>query len=225
MTSMSPPASAAAPAAAPAAVRRPRSRRGEGDRLRPDIIAAATRLLLETGDADSVSIRSIADAVGVSSPAIYLHFPDKAALLYAVCEEQFQELDRVIEGAVTGATDPGDALRRRARAYLRFGLEHPEQYRILFMCRADELHAHTADETVKESSAFQHLVDSIDDAITAGLFPAGDAERIAVDLWVCVHGVTSLRIAVPNFPWPDDPDTMLDRVLAAYCTGLTATTG
>jgi len=204
------------------AVRRARNRRGEGDRLRAEILTAATRLLFETGDEDAVSMRAIADAVGVTVPSIYLHFPDKTALLYAVCEAQFQELDRVIEAAVVDATDPGDALHKRARAYVRFGLEHPEQYRILFMRRPDDLYAHVTEKTITDSSAFQHLVGAIETAIASGHLPAGDAVRIAVDLWVCVHGVTSLRIAVPDFPWPDDPDTMLDHVLSTYATGLRA---
>jgi len=61
--------SSAAPAAAPAASpRRHRARRGEGARLREEILAAGTRLLLETGDEEAVSIRAIAQAVGVTPP-------------------------------------------------------------------------------------------------------------------------------------------------------------
>ena len=66
--------------------RRSRSRRGEGETLRADLLTATERLMIEAGSADAVSIRAIADAVGVTPPSIYLHFPDKDSLILAVCE-------------------------------------------------------------------------------------------------------------------------------------------
>jgi len=80
----------------PAAVRT-RARRGEGDLLRDEILTAAERLLVETGNEDSVSIRAIAEAVGVTPPSIYLHFPDKETLLFAVCERQFAIFREALE--------------------------------------------------------------------------------------------------------------------------------
>ena len=94
---------------------------------------AAERLLVETGDEEAVSIRAVADAVGVTPPSIYLHFADKNELMFAVCERQFERLDREMEGAAAKSDDPLESLRLRGKAYVRFGLENPEQYRILFM--------------------------------------------------------------------------------------------
>ena len=86
---------------------RPRSRRGEGDALRDEILDAAERLIVRAGDADAVSIRAIADAVGVSPPAIYLHFPDKDALVSAVCERRFEEFDATHRGRRRHHRRPG----------------------------------------------------------------------------------------------------------------------
>jgi AcrR family transcriptional regulator len=72
-----------------------------------------------------VSIRAIADAVGVTPPSIYLHFPDKESLILAVCERHFDVFDSVIEQAGR-SNDPVESLRRRGRAYVRFGVENPE---------------------------------------------------------------------------------------------------
>jgi AcrR family transcriptional regulator len=116
-------------------LRRTRARRGEGERLREEIIAAAERLLIRSGDAEAVSIRAVADAVGVTPPSIYLHFTDKIELLFAVCARHFQALDHYMEKAVAGVDDPVEPLLRRGRAYIRFGLENPEPYRILFMSK------------------------------------------------------------------------------------------
>ncbi|MBV8385894.1 MAG: TetR/AcrR family transcriptional regulator, partial [Acidimicrobiia bacterium] len=118
--------------AAPAPAGRTRARKGEGELLHSEILDAAERLLIETGSEEAVSIRRIAEAVGVTPPSIYLHFADKDELLLAVCERQFGELHRVMEAAVEGVDDPVEAVYRRGKAYVRFGLDHPEQYRILF---------------------------------------------------------------------------------------------
>jgi len=65
--------------------RRRRAPRGQGRKLREEILAAAERLLRETGDQEAVSIRAVADAVGVTPPSIYLHFADKTDLIFAIC--------------------------------------------------------------------------------------------------------------------------------------------
>ena len=104
---------------------RTRARRGEGELLHTQILDAAERLLIETGNEEAVSIRRIAEAVGVTPPSIYLHFADKEELIFAVCERQFEALDRVVEEAVIGIDDPVEELYARGKAYVRFGLEHP----------------------------------------------------------------------------------------------------
>src|SRR5581483_12470957 len=74
-----------------AVAHRKRAARGQGQLLREEIIAAAERLLIERGSEDAVSIRAIADAVGVTPPSIYMHFADKDELFMAVCEARFDE--------------------------------------------------------------------------------------------------------------------------------------
>src|ERR1700688_3883156 len=91
---------------------RRRARRGEGDRLREEILAAAEQLLIDRGSEDAVSIRAIADAVGVTPPSIYLHFADKEELFVAVCDARFEELSRRSAEAAAAATDPMDEVRR-----------------------------------------------------------------------------------------------------------------
>ena len=80
-----------------------------------------------------MSIRSVANAAGVTPPSIYRHFADKTHLLFEVCARQFELLDDVLEEAVAGIDDPVEAMAARGRAYVRFGVEHPEHYRIMFM--------------------------------------------------------------------------------------------
>ena len=70
--------------------------------MRDEILDATTDLLLETGHAKEVSIRSVALRVGVTPPSIYLHFTDKDTLLDAVCARYFEKLDEEMQGAAAG---------------------------------------------------------------------------------------------------------------------------
>src|SRR5664279_6099987 len=110
--------------------KRRRASRGSGERLRADIIVAAKKLLAESGRVDDVSMRSVADAVGVTSPSIYLHFADKDELISAVVADVFRELD---DAMITGAAEATTALgrlRAYGLSYIRFAVAHPEQYRL-----------------------------------------------------------------------------------------------
>jgi AcrR family transcriptional regulator len=186
--------------------RRVRARRGEGERLREEIIAAATRLLIDQGEA--VSIRAIADAVGVTPPSIYLHFADKDELIMAVCQDRFQELDRVMATVAATATDPVDEVRKRGEAYIRFGLDNPEEYRILFLAKAQL----ASPQQVQEWAALQHMIEAVQRCIDAELMVGDDALLITLGLWSAAHGITSLMISMPTFPWPPT-DVMIDHVL------------
>jgi AcrR family transcriptional regulator len=198
--------------------RRSRSRRGEGETLRADLLAATERLMIEAGSAEAVSIRAIADAVGVTPPSIYLHFPDKDSLILAVCERHFEVFDSVIEEAGRSTDDPVESLLRRGRAYVRFGLENPEPYRILFMTRTES--AQQQDVVVGAGArAFQHLVEAVQRCIDDGAFRPVDPVLAATGVWAAVHGVTSLLISLPGFPWPDI-DTLVDHVCNIQNFGL-----
>lgn len=197
---------------------RARARRGEGDHLRDEILTAGTRLLTETGDAEAVTIRAVAREVGVTPPAIYLHFPDKAALILAVCNATFVALDEHIEAAVAGIEDPLEELAARGRAYVRFGLENPEHYRVLFMTRP-LVDAEFDPEDVTPG-AFEHHLGAVSRACDAGVLPADtDPMLAAIYLWSGVHGITSLLIAKPGFPWPP-LDQLIDGVLGMLVRGL-----
>lgn len=200
------------------APRRSRAPRGEGDKLRDEILDAAERLLIASGDADAVSIRAIADAVGVTAPSIYMHFEDKHALINAVCERHFRELDRVSARATDGVDDPVEAVREMGCAYVRFGLERPEQYRILFMSKEIDPNPRAYLERLKGLSGFNNLVAAVTRCLESGAFRPGDAFQIACTLWAGVHGITSLLIAKPNFPWPKK---FAQRGIDALCAGFT----
>lgn len=194
---------------------RARSRRGEGERLRREILDKTARLLAKTGDEEAVSIRAVASAVGVTPPSIYIHFADKDALIRAACEETFQLFDAFVEERVAHIADPTQQLAERGRAYIDFGVRHPEHYRVLFMGKSRA----TSDDTVTEASGFDHLIDNVRRCIDAGSIAAEDPMVVATGLWTLVHGITSLAVSVPGYP-AVGLDALVDHVLDVYARGL-----
>ncbi|HEU5004270.1 MAG TPA: TetR/AcrR family transcriptional regulator [Actinomycetota bacterium] len=203
----------------PGAPRRRRAPKGQGDRLREEIVDAAEALLLSTGNQDAVSIRAVADAVGVSPPALYLHFADKTELILAVCQRHLAHLDRVLDEAAAGIDDPLESLRRRGRAYVGFGVDNPEIYRILFMMRPtssppDWLHAR-----MLESPSFVHWIGIVQAALARGAVRPAPTHVVALGLWSAVHGLTSLCIAKPDL-FEADRDTLVGYLLDVLITGI-----
>jgi AcrR family transcriptional regulator len=188
--------------------------------LHDDLLDATEQLMIETGGADAVSIRAIAEAVGVTPPSIYLHFRDKGSLILAVCERHFESFDSTIEKAGASTDDPVESLRSRGRAYVRFGLENPEPYRILFMTRTDAALPGNA-LSGAGAQAFQHLVDAVQRSIDCGAFRPVDPVLAATGVWMAVHGVTSALISMPGFPWPN-VDALVDHITDTQIRGLTA---
>jgi AcrR family transcriptional regulator len=184
--------------------RRPQARRGEGDKLRDEILTAAEQLLLATGSEEAVSIRAVADAIGVTPPAIYRHFHDKSSLLFEVCGEHFERMDRFVVESSSHLDDPVEVLCQRAQAYVRFAEENPEHYRIMFMGRATLTPEQYADEMLVESGSFAHFVQCVEACIDAGRFrpELDDAFAVTLALWAMVHGLASLVVAKPDMPGP-----------------------
>jgi AcrR family transcriptional regulator len=193
---------------------RRRARRGAGEQLRGEILTAAKDLLAETGSADMVSIRAVADRVGVTSPSIYLHFADKTALLDAVVADVFATLDEQMNAGLEGL-DPLERLCQQGMAYVRFALASPEHYRLATTYTRAEL----GDvDMVMQTAAFAHFTDTITECMAAGMFAKGDPTPIAIDLWAAAHGIASLIIAKPYLPW-GDPEEVAYRVLRAAGVG------
>ena len=198
--------------------RRERARKGDGALLREEILEAAEALLVETGSEDEVSVRAVADRVGVTAPSIYRHFADKGTLMFEVCDRQFARFHEYLDAKRSGHADPVESLKACGRAYIEFGLTHPEHYRIMFMGRSDLTPEQYEDHVLAEQASFMALVGSVQECVDAGRLD-GDAFEAATLLWTAVHGVTSLLIAKPGFPWPP-VEVLVERVLDVVDSGL-----
>ncbi len=215
---MSSPTATQIPDALPA--RRSRSRRGEGEQLRDEILAAAERILIETNDQAALSIRAIAAAVGVTPPSIYLHFADRNDLVFAVCERHAEHLDQAMTQAAAGVTDPWERIRRRGRAYLQWGLDNPEHYRILMASRPDQTPERLLDERLADTAGLVPAAGDVAAAIEAGrLAASGTPVEITELLWMMIHGMVSLLISKPGFPF-GPVDEVYERMFDLAYRGL-----
>ena len=87
-------------------VLRERNRRGEGGRLRADILAGATELLERSGSEEAVTLRAVARQVGISAPSIYTHFADREAIVEAIVDSAFADFNAAINSAVEAGSGP-----------------------------------------------------------------------------------------------------------------------
>jgi AcrR family transcriptional regulator len=196
-------------------LKRRRAPRGSGEHLREEILDATTDLLMETGHAKAVSIRSLAQRVGVTPPSIYLHFADKDALLDAVCARYFEQLDEVMQQVAVDQPSTIDRLRAQGLAYVRFAMKTPELYRIATM--GEGRPGSDVDLTLN-SSAFVHMRTSIESLMAEGIYPPGDATMAALELWTVAHGVAALLVSRPYLPF-GDVEEFADRVMRSACVG------
>jgi AcrR family transcriptional regulator len=196
-------------------LRRQRARRGSGDRLREEILDAATDLLLQMGNEKAVSIRSVAQRVRVTPPSVYLHFAAKDELMNAVCARHLERLGKVMLQAATDHTSTIDGLRAQGRAYVRWALDNPEMYRIAVMGHGQP--DNDVDRALK-SCVSAHLCTSIQALMTEGIYPQGDPADVALKLWAAAHGVASLLVSRPFLPW-GDIEEFADSVMTAACWG------
>ena len=202
-------------------LRRARARRGAGDQLRVDVVAAANSLWAATGEVDKVSVRAVADAVGVTTPSIYLHFGSKDTLLEAVAVEVLAALDSAMATALADHDDPVEALCGCAMAYVEFALEHPSQYRFAMMVRTRP--SETLDRIVG-GSALKHFEAGVVACIHAGAFPCQDPRPAALGIWSAVHGIAALIIAKALPPWAESK-IVANHALRSAVLGYTVTEG
>ena len=196
-------------------LRRRRSPRGSGEQLRAEILTAATELLLESGDESAVSIRAVANRVGVTPPSIYIHFADKDTLIDEVVAQYFTRLDEVMRAAGAEHEDSWEAAHAQGMAYVRFAVENAELYRVATMKVCAE---GTDADAVLGQSAFVHFAETIERLMDEGFVDKGDPTPVVLELWTAAHGVAALMIAKPYIAIGDNYE-LAERVLTSVCLG------
>lgn len=186
-----------------AARRRPNAR-GQGELLREEIVSAAVRMLDELADDEALSLRAVARAVSIAATSVYLHFPDRDALVLAAMRRCNEELLWAGDEAAAARDDPAAALRARILAQVDWAQRHPGLYKVMHESGVNRRLGMPFKETV-----LARLVA----AVRRCVGPDEDAATVALDLWTAVNGMLSMRINEPDRAWPPVAE-QVDRFLA-----------
>lgn len=182
--------------------------RGQGERLRTDIIRTATLMLDVLADDQALSLRAVAREVGIAATSVYLHFADRDALVIATLEHCHSDMMQAMAVAEDTAADPGEALRARTLLVGNWAQEHAGLYKVLHESTINQRVELRFKQDFKES-----FVAAVQRCVDAGLATQRDARAGAMDLMAAVHGSVSMRINRCEAPWPPFPE-QLDRFLA-----------
>ena len=195
-------------------------REREKEALRQEILDAARELFVQEGY-ENVSMRRIAEKIEYSPTTIYLYFDDKVSLLYAICEETFARLAKRMETIAKDADDPVRALKKGCRAYVDFGLKYPNHYKVTFINHPE--HPRDDKRHLKEQSmgmrAYGNLRAAVEACIKAKKFRETNVDAVTQMVWAGGHGVTSLLITMPGFPWVKKNE-LIDLMIDTLVDGL-----
>jgi AcrR family transcriptional regulator len=190
------------PAQTPA---RRRNRRGEGSQLRAELLDAALRLLENPDSEGRLSIRSVAAEAGVAAQSVYLQFADLAALRWAVYERLFDLLAATVSAATDGLADPRAAIEAWASAYLDFADGNPARYQAMFGAVGQHQPEWDPGE-LPGSAVFAGLQRLVTANLARRHGATPDPFSTTICIWASLHGLASLRISKPTFPWPAAPE-------------------
>jgi AcrR family transcriptional regulator len=186
-------------------------------------VVAAGRLLLEAEGPEALTMRRLAERVGIRAPSLYKHLPDKAALEAAIIATGFEEAAAAFEQAVDGAGEGpdegrgggrgeergegrgegrGDALVALAAAYRRFALEHPHLYRLMNNGPLPR----------------EHLPPGLEGRTAAPLLRVAGSQARARAVWAFAHGMVMLELD-QRFPPDADLDAAWQAGIAAFQPG------
>jgi AcrR family transcriptional regulator len=167
------------------------------EQLRRAILDAARKIFVADGY-ENFSMRKLAQQIEYSPGNVYLYFKSKEELFRCLVEESFERLLQTLTSLESGQqrSDPAEELKRGMWAYVEFGLRHPNDYRLAFM-----LQPPLQKRPYKVHPAFDILRRMVRRCIEAQRFPTADVETTAQAFWAAVHGITSLLIQRPAFPW------------------------
>lgn len=191
--------------------------------LREQILTAAREIVLSDGFAQ-LSMRKIAEAIEYSAATIYLHFESRDAIALELVREGFAQMLAAL-ASVRSIADPSERLREIGRRYVRFGIDHSQTYRLIFMEDpkfSDSVIADQLDSPEEPGTMlFDVLHRTVEELIAKKIMRAIDPEMASQLLWASVHGIVTLRLACPtSASYFNDTAALTEAMLDAVEHGL-----
>jgi len=191
-------------------------------RTREAILEAAQEIIGESGT-DGLSMRAIAQRIDYSPAGLYEYFGGKEEIISAVCEEGNRQLFAYMD-VVDKDLSPADYLRAIGHAYIRFAIEQPDYFLLMFSSPSQAQSAEDIAAQNGDGSAFGLLLDAIRRGVAEGVFqqrPGFDVMAMAYAAWATVHGLAMLRVTHLQ-GYPMDFDAADEEVLLNFGRGLTS---
>jgi len=195
-----------------------RSRREQNRaELRTEILQAARQAALGKGF-ESLSMRALAEKLGCSHGNLYLHFKNKEQLFDCLVEESFAQLSETMRSLkqATPDADPVEFLKLAGRAYVEFGVQNPGAYEFAFILRRPG-----RQRWLKPHLAYLELRAIVARCVEENRFRPIDVDAASQAVWAAAHGITSLFILRPSFPWADK-ETLIRQVIDSAIDSLVA---
>jgi AcrR family transcriptional regulator len=174
-------------------------REREKSEFREEVLRAARAIIAKEGF-EALSMRKIAEAIEYAPGTIYLYFESRDAIAKELTQRGFVKLLEAFAPAVEIA-DPVKRLEEIGKRYVRFGLEQPETYRLIFMEKYSETVFDDKDENSPGHRALQLLVDTVDQLKAQKRFNLRvDSWKMAEAIWASMHGIVSLKLTCSSYP-------------------------
>jgi len=166
----------------------------EREEMRDLILMAAQKLFLENGY-EKTSIRGIADAIEYSPATIYLYYKDKNELLLALHVLSFQKMMQEFS-VVASIADPFERLVALGRQYIKFAIENPELYDLMFIMQAPMEALACKDEMWEDGlKSFDYLRLIVQECIEAGIFKSHrNVDDASLTIWSFMHGLITIYL-------------------------------
>lgn len=183
--------------------------------LSPEAILDQAIELIRTRGVEALSMRALASALGVTAPALYAHFESRDEILRACAQVGYDRLEDRF-----AAAHPSSAIEMvwaSSRSYLRFALEEPELFAVMFMFRPDSIKVDVDRdiEHIGASTVFDAMITNLATAMDEGALRPDDPLAHGLALWAAVHGVATVAGMAPGL----DVDRLLDDVVGAMVAG------
>lgn len=188
---------------------------------RQRIMTSARDLFLEEG-LEGLTMRNVAERVGISPTAIYRHFRNKAEMLMSVVEEGHRLFGSCMFTALEYGTGR-ERLLQTGLGYLRFALDHPEYYRLIHMSRERVRPEFCAHRGKSHDGTFQFLLDRIRQCQQEGdIDQEMDVMEAGLYLWSQVHGLATFMITggIPGIGSEEEFLAAAKRIISRSIRGL-----
>jgi AcrR family transcriptional regulator len=162
-----------------------------GNNTERRIAETALRVLEKEGPA-AVTMRRIAKAVRITPMAIYHHFPNRAALLKTVTDQEFEKLAAFMDAREAGNGDQEGRLLSVMDYYIDYAFKHPRVFDYVFSQHRTDARRFPKDFRARRSPTMNRVADAVADAMKRKEIRRDDAWEVAMELWAHVHGYVAL---------------------------------